>query len=59
MIWCWRFYRKTNYFVPNGLYVSDLIEYASILLIIGMDDVPIYAGGDDMYPVEFTCEFLT
>ena len=30
------------------MYVSDLIEYAYILLRIGPDDVLIYMGGDDM-----------
>ena len=58
MIWCWRFCSKTNYFVPNGLDVSDLIEYASIILNIGSDNVLIFAGCDDMYPVAFYCELL-
>ena len=49
---------KTNQFVPNGLYVSDLIEYASILLKIGPDDVLIYACGDEIYPIALSCEFL-
>ena len=40
------------------MYVSDFIEYASILLNIGPDDLLIYAGGYDMYPVAFPCEFL-
>ena len=55
MIFCWRFCRYTNYLVHNGLYVSDLVEYASIFLKIGSDDVLISAIGYDMYPVEFTC----
>ena len=59
MIWCCRFFRKIKKFVPNGLYVSDFIEYAYILLDIGSDAVLISAGGADMYPVAFSCEFLT
>ena len=58
MIWCWRVFRKADYFIPSGLYVSDLIEYASIFLNIGPDDVLISAGGDAMYPVEFSCESM-
>ena len=58
MIWCWRFFKKTNYFVPNGLYMYDLIAYAYILLNIGPDDVLIYVGSDDMYPVALSCELL-
>ena len=53
------FFSKTNYFVPNVLYVSDLIEYASILLKIGSDGVLIYVGSDDMCPAAFYCELLT
>ena len=40
------------------MYVSGLIEYASIFLNIGPDDVPIYASGDYMYPISFPCELL-
>ena len=36
-----------------------LIEYAYILLKIGPDVVLISVGGDDMYPVALSCEFLT
>ena len=50
---------KTNQFVPNVLGVSDLNEYAYIFLKIGYDNVLIYAGCDDMYPVEFSCQLLT
>ena len=32
MIWFRRFCINTNYFVSNGLYVSDFIEYVSIFL---------------------------
>ena len=46
-------------FFPNVLYVSGLIEYASILLNIGTYDVLISAGGDYMYPVALSCELLT
>ena len=49
MFYCWRFCRNTNWFVTNGLYVSDFIEYASIFLKIGPDDVLILVGGDDMF----------
>ena len=41
------------------MYVSDFIEYVSIFLKIGTDDVLISAGGDDIYPVGFSCEVLT
>ena len=41
------------------MYVSDLIEYASIFLKIGPEDVFISAGGDDMYPFELSCELMT
>ena len=41
------------------MYVSDLIEYEYILLKIGSDDIFVSAGGDDMYHVEFSCEFMT
>ena len=36
----------------------DLIEYSSIFLEIGSEDVLISAGGDDMYPVSFSCQLL-
>ena len=39
--------------------MSDSIEYAYIFLKIGSADVFISASGDDMYPVEFSCELLT
>ena len=54
MIWCFRFCRNTNYFVPNGMYVSDLIDYASICLKIIPGDILIATGSDDMYHVSFT-----
>ena len=39
--------------------MSDLIEYAYIFVEIGSDDVFILVGSDDMYPVAFSCEFMT
>ena len=59
IFWCWRFCRKTNSLVPNDLYVSDLIEYAYVLLDISSDDVLISASVVDIYPVTFTCKLLT
>ena len=53
MIWCLRFCRKTNYFVRNGMYVSDFIDYASIFLKIFTGDIRITTGSDDMYHVSF------
>ena len=50
---------QTDQFFTNCLYVSDLIEHASIFLEIGSNDVLISAGGDDMYPIGFSCELLT
>ena len=38
--------------------MSDMIEYASILLKIGPDDVLISEGGDYMYPISLSCELL-
>ena len=58
MILRWRFCRKTNLFVPNGMYVSDLIEFASIFLKIGPADVLISAGGYDITHVALSFEFL-
>ena len=49
---------KTYQFVPNGLYVPGLIEYAYILLEIGPGDVLISSSGDNMYPVAFSCDLL-
>ena len=49
---------KTRQFVPNGLYVSDLIEYAYIFFKIVYNDILISSVSDDMYPVSFFCEFL-
>ena len=40
-------------------WVSDLIDYSSILLKIGFDNFLISAGGDDMYHVAFYCDFMT
>ena len=40
------------------IYVSDLIEYESILLDIGSEDVLIYVGSYDMYPITFYSEFM-
>ena len=40
------------------MYVSDLIEYESILLKIGPYCVLISARGDDIHLVEFYCELL-
>ena len=57
MIWCWRFCRKTNFF-PNLLDVYDLIEYASIILNIGSENVLIPEGCDDMNLVIFSCKLL-
>ena len=40
---------------PIFLDVSNFIEYVSILLIIGYDNVLIYADCDEIYIVEFSC----
>ena len=50
---------NTNQFVTNFMYVSDLIEYASIFLNIGSENVLISAGCDDIYLVAFSCQLLT
>ena len=41
------------------MYVSDFIEYASILLKIGPGDVLISVGYDIMHPVALSYELLT
>ena len=55
MIWCWRFGRKDNSVVPNMFDVSDLIEYVSIFLKIGSDNVLVSKRCDDVNLVEFSC----
>ena len=40
---------------PIFLDVYNFIEYVSILLIIGYDNVLIYADCDEIYIVEFSC----
>ena len=54
IIWFWNFIELLIIFFPNGLYVSDLIEYVYILLNIGYDNFIISAGCDEMHPVEFS-----
>ena len=53
MIWCWRFCSNTNYFVPNFLDVSGLIEYGSNFLKIGSDNVIVSDSCDDVKFVAF------
>ena len=53
MIWCWIFCRNNNYFVPNLLYVSDLIEYICVFLRIFSDNILVSAGCNNGDPVAF------
>ena len=59
MIWCWKFYRKNNYFVPYSVSVSCFIEDRYVFFNICSCNVLVSAGYGDMNPIEFYCDLLT